>query len=50
MPRDMLDCLQNSFESLSCEDIAKAERTLGVVFPQEYREFLLKHNGGWFKT
>lgn len=26
--------------------IANAERTLGVVFPEDYRRFLLEHNGG----
>src|ERR1700732_179109 len=28
------------------EDITRVERELGVVFPEDYRQFLLRYNGG----
>jgi cell wall assembly regulator SMI1 len=31
---------------LAPERVAQAEATMGVVFPADYREFMLAHNGG----
>lgn len=40
--------LQDSFEALSLERIARFEKKHGLRFPSEYREFLRKHNGGYY--
>ena len=33
-------------DPLDPERVAQAEATMGVVFPADYREFMLAHNGG----
>jgi cell wall assembly regulator SMI1 len=39
--------IRDSFQpKLSAEDIETVERRLNLVFPTDYKEFLLAHNGG----
>jgi hypothetical protein len=38
--------ISKSGRQLSPASIERAEMELGVTFPQEYREFMLAHNGG----
>ena len=42
----MLIEIENPLEALSIEAIQNAENALGVKFPNEYVQFLLKYNGG----
>ena len=36
-------------EPLNAVDIAQVEEKFGVLFPEEYKSFLLKHNGAKFE-
>lgn len=38
--------VKESEKQLTSEELEDAEKRLHVAFPSEYREFLLKHNGG----
>lgn len=38
--------IQDSGKQLSHDDIAKFEKELGVSLPEDYKEFMLKNNGG----
>jgi SMI1/KNR4 family protein SUKH-1/ankyrin repeat protein len=40
--------IQDSYAPLRLQDIANFERELGAELPEQYREFLLSHNGGSF--
>lgn len=35
-----------SFNSITKEKIHEIQKTLGIEFPKDYKEFLLKYNGG----
>lgn len=38
--------LINSAEKLNAEDIAEFENEVGIKFPEDYKRFMLKSNGG----
>jgi cell wall assembly regulator SMI1 len=38
--------VRESEQPLQLHDLEAAEKRLGLTFPEEYRAFLLKHNGG----
>lgn len=42
----MYTFIEESERLLTLEELAAAEQRLKVVFPTDFREFLLKHNGG----
>ena len=42
----MLDHLDESGPRITVDELAMAEDTLGYALPDEYRRFLLRHNGG----
>ena len=39
--------IYESYPPLKEDDIVAAERQLGISLPADYRNFLLKHNGGY---
>ena len=42
----MLNQIEDPLEALSLQAIQNAEKSLGVKFPDQYIQFLLKYNGG----
>lgn len=42
----MLNKIEEPLEALSLQEIQNAEKALGVKFPDQYIQFLLKYNGG----
>lgn len=30
------------------QQVAELEQRIGITFPEDYRQFLLQHNGGYF--
>jgi hypothetical protein len=44
----MKPVIQDSWDPVSGDDIVKFERDLGDVLPEDYRIFLLQHNGGYY--
>lgn len=38
--------IQNSFSNIQIDDIEKLEKEIGFLFPSDYKDFLLRHNGG----
>jgi hypothetical protein len=46
----ILELLQDCEDPpLGPDEVARLQKTLGVTFPGEYRDFLLQFNGGYFK-
>lgn len=41
---------QKRFPLPSAEDIQRLEDRVNVTFPDDFREYLLQYNGGWFRT
>jgi cell wall assembly regulator SMI1 len=41
---------QKRFPLPSAEDIQRLEDRINVTFPDDFREYLLQYNGGWFRT
>lgn len=38
--------VKNSYKTIGIDEIAQAQQALSIIFPEQYAEFLLKHNGG----
>ncbi len=39
--------IENAKKSLTAEGLQKAEEVIGVTLPEEYKRFLMMHNGGY---
>jgi hypothetical protein len=41
---------QKRFPLPSTEEVQQLEDRINVTFPEDYRDYLLQYNGGWFRT
>lgn len=42
-----LDCFVNCYDPISARDLRDVERDIGFTLPDDYKQFLLKQNGGY---